>query len=101
MRDAPDHAKAGSYKINDLYLFDELVAAIALDEQLCTLLRPLLGGDPTACYSLNFERGSQQPFHLDTLYMPGPTPILCLRLGSVSKTSIQRPARFSITPVAI
>ena len=42
MRDAPDHAKAGSYKINDLYLFDELVAAIALDEQLCTLLRPLL-----------------------------------------------------------
>ena len=32
------------------------------------------GGDPTACYSLNFERGSQQPFHLDTLYMPGPTP---------------------------
>jgi phytanoyl-CoA hydroxylase len=74
LRDAPDHAKAGSYKVNDLYLFDESVAAIALDEQLCTVLRPLLGGDPTACYSLNFERGSQQPFHLDTLYMPGPTP---------------------------
>jgi hypothetical protein len=24
------------------------------------------------CNSLNFERGSQQPFHIDTWYMPPP-----------------------------
>lgn len=33
----------------------------------------MLGDQPVAIGSLNFERGSTQEFHTDTLYMPGNT----------------------------
>ena len=32
----------------------------------------MLEGEPLICNSLNFERGSQQHFHIDTWYMPPP-----------------------------
>jgi ectoine hydroxylase-related dioxygenase (phytanoyl-CoA dioxygenase family) len=71
LRDAPDEARSFPYKINDLYLFSQTVWDLALDENVVDALLAVLGGDPTIVTSLNFERGSQQGFHTDTLYMPG------------------------------
>jgi phytanoyl-CoA hydroxylase len=71
-RDAPDDAKGRPYKLNDLYLVNPDIRAFVLDTRLVAALRGLIGGDPAVCNSLNFERGSQQDYHFDTYYMPGP-----------------------------
>jgi len=71
LRDAPHEARSFPYKINDLYLFSQAVWDLALDENVVDALRAVLGGDPTIVTSLYFERGSEQRFHTDTLYMPG------------------------------
>jgi phytanoyl-CoA hydroxylase len=71
-RDAPDDARSRPYKLNDLYLESEEVRALVLDRKLVAVLRDLLGGEPAVCNSLNFERGSEQDYHFDTYYMPGP-----------------------------
>ncbi len=71
-RDAPDDAKQYPYKLNDLYLTSQEVRDLVLDKHLVAILRSLIAGDPTVCNSLNFERGSQQDYHFDTYYMPGP-----------------------------
>jgi phytanoyl-CoA hydroxylase len=71
-RDAPDAAKGHPYKLNDLYLVNPHVREFVLDPGLVAVLRALLGGDPAVCNSLNFECGSQQEYHFDTYYMPGP-----------------------------
>jgi hypothetical protein len=69
-RDAPDEARDYPYKLNDLFLESELIRRAALDEKLAAIIRILLGGDPMVFNSLNFEKGSQQEPHIDTLYMP-------------------------------
>jgi ectoine hydroxylase-related dioxygenase (phytanoyl-CoA dioxygenase family) len=72
-RDAPDDAKQYPYKLNDLYLTRPEVRDVVLDHRLVAILRSLVGGgDVAVCNSLNFERGSQQTYHFDTYYMPGP-----------------------------
>jgi hypothetical protein len=71
MSQAPGQARSVSYKINDLYKFDETIRSLALDPDVCDALRWVLEGDPTIIASLNFERGSTQRLHTDTLYMPG------------------------------
>jgi phytanoyl-CoA hydroxylase len=71
-RDAPDDAKGQPYKLNDLYLVNPDVREIVLDPQLVAVLRDLIDGDPAVCNSLNFEFGSEQDYHFDTYYMPGP-----------------------------
>jgi ectoine hydroxylase-related dioxygenase (phytanoyl-CoA dioxygenase family) len=71
-RDAPDDAKHVPYKLNDLYLTRPEVREFVLDPGLVAILTEILGGDPAVCNSLNFERGSQQEYHFDTYYMPGP-----------------------------
>jgi ectoine hydroxylase-related dioxygenase (phytanoyl-CoA dioxygenase family) len=71
-RDVPDDAKQYPYKLNDLYLTRSEVRELALDPVLLGVLRSLMGGEPAICNSLNFERGSQQAYHFDTYYMPGP-----------------------------
>jgi ectoine hydroxylase-related dioxygenase (phytanoyl-CoA dioxygenase family) len=58
--------------LNDLYLTRPEVRQMALDARLVRVLRDLLDGAPAICNSLHFERGSQQAFHFDTYYMPGP-----------------------------
>jgi phytanoyl-CoA hydroxylase len=73
-RDAPDDAKAHPYKLNDLYLVSDEMRNFVLNRRLVAVLRSLIGGDPAVCNSLNFERGSQQEYHFDTYYMPGPCP---------------------------
>lgn len=73
-RDVPDDARTRPYKLNDLYLTRQEVRELVLDARLVRVLTELLGGAPAVCNSLNFEWGSQQEFHFDTYYMPGPCP---------------------------
>jgi ectoine hydroxylase-related dioxygenase (phytanoyl-CoA dioxygenase family) len=56
-------------KINDLYLDMENVRELALSERIAAVLKDLLGNAPALCNSLYFEQGSQQPAHVDAIYM--------------------------------
>lgn len=58
-----------TFKINDLYLSDRGVRAVSSSERVVGLLGELLGDTPVICNSLNLQCGSQQPDHLDTLFM--------------------------------
>lgn len=57
------------FKINDLYLSDRRLRDVTLSERVGMVLEELLGDEPVACNTLNFDYGSQQADHLDTLYM--------------------------------
>jgi phytanoyl-CoA hydroxylase len=70
MSAAPGEARLAPYKINDLFKFDPIMRSLALDGDVCEALRWVLNGDAAVVGSLNFERGSTQRFHTDTLYMP-------------------------------
>jgi phytanoyl-CoA hydroxylase len=70
--EAPDEVFSGSFKLNDLYLDSAIVRRAVLSDRLVTMLSELLEGDPIVINSLNFKRGSQQPYHFDTWYMPPP-----------------------------
>jgi len=70
--DAPDEAKHQVYKLNDVYLIDEGVRSLILDERLLNVLRNLVGDDVVAFNSLHFDRGSTQGYHFDTFFMPPP-----------------------------
>lgn len=62
------------FKFNDLYLFVEEVRQLALGARLSPILAALLGDKAVLCNSLNFAFGSQQPPHVDSLYMTPQTP---------------------------
>jgi ectoine hydroxylase-related dioxygenase (phytanoyl-CoA dioxygenase family) len=72
MAQAPEGARAEVYKLNNLFARRRDIRRVALSPRLAPVLRQLLDGEPMICNSLNFERGSQQPFHIDTWYMPPP-----------------------------
>jgi hypothetical protein len=74
LRDVPDEARPRPHKVNNLYYWEETVRRMLLDERLAMVLRTLLDGDPCVLTSLNFERGSEQGLHIDTLYMPPVIP---------------------------
>jgi len=61
-----------NFKVNDLYLKHQDLREVALSERLGLVLEELLGDEPAVCNTLNFDKGSQQADHLDTLYM---TPV--------------------------
>ena len=63
-----------AFKFNDLYLLSPEVRGLALGAELAGILAGLLGEAPVLCNSLNFERGSGQPRHIDSLYMTPRTP---------------------------
>lgn len=65
---------AHRFKTNDLYLEDAGVRGLALNARITPLLRALLGQGPVLCNSLNFQQGSAQAEHVDTLYMTPRTP---------------------------
>lgn len=70
MRDVSEDDKLHHrFKVNDLYLEIPSIRALALNDRLAPILEELLGHPPALCNSLNFERGSGQPDHLDSLYM--------------------------------
>jgi ectoine hydroxylase-related dioxygenase (phytanoyl-CoA dioxygenase family) len=62
------------FKFNDLYLMSAEVRGLALDFELTSILADLLGEPAVLCNSLNFEKGSSQPMHIDSLYMTPRTP---------------------------
>ncbi len=62
------------YKINDLYLEIPVIRNLILNELLCQYLSVLLDGSPMAFNTLNFEHGSQQNDHRDSLFMPPRVP---------------------------
>jgi phytanoyl-CoA hydroxylase len=66
--------KTRSFKFNDLYLMSQEVRDVALDCGLAQVLEDLLGEPAVLCNSLNFEKGSSQPKHIDSLYMTPRTP---------------------------
>lgn len=57
------------FKVNDLYLEQASVRHLALNDRLTPLLRDLLGHRPALCNSLSLEFGTEQPDHVDSLYM--------------------------------
>jgi phytanoyl-CoA hydroxylase len=61
-----------SFKVNDLYLSEPSLREVAISERLGMVLEELLGDEPVVCNTLNFDKGSQQADHLDTLYMTPP-----------------------------
>lgn len=71
MAEATDVAKASPYKINDTFMAEDFFADIALDPEVTKVLQWVLEADPCVVASLNFERGSTQDYHTDTLFMPG------------------------------
>lgn len=72
--EAPDDVFLASFKLNDLYLESSIVRRAVLNDSLVAILSELLDGEPIVINSLNFVRGSQQPYHFDTWYMPPPVP---------------------------
>jgi phytanoyl-CoA hydroxylase len=71
-RDAPEDSRESLYKLNDTYLLLPEIRNLALSQNLAAILSNLLDRPPAICNSLNFERGSGQPCHFDTFYMPHP-----------------------------
>lgn len=72
IHDAPLDARHFPYKLNDLFLESEEVRQMVLERRLARILSELLEGVPLVCNSLHFEFGSQQPDHIDSLYMGAP-----------------------------
>lgn len=71
-RNATDEDRTCVYKLDDVYLESDLTKSLALDDRLTTILKALIDGPPMICNSLHFERGSEQPLHFDSYYMPPP-----------------------------
>lgn len=71
---ASDESRWQPYKLNDLYLSVPVIRSVILNSVLCEHLATLLEGAPLAFNSLNFEYGSQQSYHRDTLFMPPRVP---------------------------
>ena len=72
MQDVPDGSRREAYKLNNLFVRRAEIRAIALSRKMKAILAQLLEAEPLICNTLNFERGSQQPYHIDTWYMPPP-----------------------------
>ena len=64
-----EDARNHRFKLNDLYLSDTRLRNVTISERVGMVLEELLGDEPVACNTLNFDYGSQQADHLDTLYM--------------------------------
>lgn len=72
MREVHPSARNECYKLNNLFGRRSEIRQVALSPRMRAVCEQLLEGEPMICNSLNFERGSQQEFHIDTWYMPPP-----------------------------
>jgi len=70
----PQEIATRRMKINDLFLDMPNVRELALSDRIAPVLERLLGHTPALCNSLYFEKGSQQPAHVDSIYMTPTTP---------------------------
>jgi phytanoyl-CoA hydroxylase len=66
--------RAHPYKLIDLYRASQEVRDVSLEPTLAEIVADLLDGRPLVCNTLIFERGSGQPDHCDTFYMPPIVP---------------------------
>lgn len=71
-KDAPADTLSLAHKVNDIFLESEICRSLALDVKLREILNILIEGEATVINSLSFQKGSQQPCHFDTYYMPPP-----------------------------
>lgn len=69
MRDVVGTRFERRLKINDLYLSHDVVRETLLDAPFVAILRTLLGHEPVLCNTLSIDRGTEQPHHVDTLFM--------------------------------
>jgi phytanoyl-CoA hydroxylase len=70
---AGPEARSVPYKLNDFYLQSESVRRIFLDERVVRFGELVFGGRVVGCNSLTFEYSTQQPAHVDHVYMtPAP-----------------------------
>jgi phytanoyl-CoA hydroxylase len=74
LAEAPDEAFDRPVKFNDLFLECDEIRNCNLHPRLVPILDALLDGPPVACNSLNFIQGSEQTEHIDSWFMPPPTP---------------------------
>lgn len=72
MHEVDPGARGECYKLNNLFGRRGEIRRVALSPRLKQACAELLEGEPLICNSLNFERGSQQEYHIDTWYMPPP-----------------------------
>ena len=72
LKNAPDSALDCAHKVNDLYLESGACRNLNLNKKLCGILKELFSDDPLVINSLSFRKGSQQPHHFDTYFMPPP-----------------------------
>ena len=69
-----DRREYRNYEFNDLYLLCEELRELALDPTLGSAIEGLLGEPPVLFTSTNFQRGSAQRLHIDSLYLTPRTP---------------------------
>lgn len=60
--------KQDSTRIPNAFQFSENVKQLALDDQVITFLRIAYGRDPIPFQTLNFNKGTQQPTHSDSIH---------------------------------
>ena len=70
-------ARKVPHKLNDLYLISDNARRIFLNEKIVRFAELVFGQAAIGCNSLTFEFGSQQPAHIDHVYM---TPVHARRL---------------------
>lgn len=71
---SPEDAATVRLKINDLFLSMPEIRDLALTPAVLPVLKSLLGQTPVLCNSLYLERGSEQPPHVDAIFMTPRTP---------------------------
>lgn len=70
LSDVGEYEKANhEFKLNDLYLESSAIRGLAINDRITPILNELLGHKAVLCNSLNFDKGSSQPDHVDALYM--------------------------------
>lgn len=69
LQDSQFGPETHTFKVNDLHLEFEEVRRLSVGDRIAAILGELLGDAPVLVNTLNFERGSQQPYHVDSLYM--------------------------------
>lgn len=76
LKDAPAQLRQRPYKLNDLYLESVSFRATFAQPRLAQLLQSLLQkpGPLAIINTLHVERGTEQEFHNDRLYLPGRAP---------------------------
>jgi phytanoyl-CoA hydroxylase len=74
VKDMTESERCAPLKMNDLYLRDPSLRDTVLSARLGMILAELLTDDPVLVNTLSVEYGTEQPDHLDTLYMTPQSP---------------------------